>query len=164
MDPMGNFSVLSTSKSIKVLFLRHEEDVCYANVKHHLRHFQKLLGCQAFPLGWTLGICCWEEHLPRHHTAPSWSSRNIKESQTGPHRSPPFDVSAAHEVTSGYLMWALNSARGNFMFLPKELHLYQQDCSHSENSSRCKNIQDYQGLHYALQKRQGWRKLRGEAS
>lgn len=42
MDAMGNFSVLSTLKLIKALFLMYEEAECHANFKHHLRYFQKL--------------------------------------------------------------------------------------------------------------------------
>jgi len=43
MDPMGNFSVLSTLKLIKVLFLIYEEVVFHINFRHHLHYFQKLL-------------------------------------------------------------------------------------------------------------------------
>lgn len=51
MDPMGNFSVLSTLKLIKALFLIHEEAVFHINFKYHLHYFQKLLMSAVSSLG-----------------------------------------------------------------------------------------------------------------
>lgn len=49
MDAMGNFSVLSTLKLIKALFLTCEEAECHANFKHTSITSKKLHSYQHSP-------------------------------------------------------------------------------------------------------------------
>lgn len=155
MDPMGNFSVLSTLKLIKVLFLTCGE-AAFIFISYSTSINAKISSGQQSALqvscGYLLPRTWWLQHHTPHTPqggTPVWRDPELDHTVLLHH----MKYFSVHDLG---LDWVMGNPRLYLMFSHKELPLEQQGCSSCGSRAGVKILRtDYQGLHWSLNSKPG---------